>query len=58
MNARRVVPGAVLLLATFIGSGATASAQPSAPAGIPDLSGGWVRVGRADTGRPGAESTR
>ena len=44
MNARCVVVAAVLLLAAFIGSGATASGQQPASPGVPDLSGGWVRV--------------
>ena len=33
-----------LLLTAFIGSGGTAAGQQPAPAVVPDLSGGWVRV--------------
>jgi len=44
MNPRGVVVAVVLLLAAFIGSGGSATAQQSAPAGVPDLSGGWVRL--------------
>ena len=44
MNARRVVVTAVLLLSAFIGSGGMAVGQQSAPAGVPDLSDGWLRV--------------
>jgi hypothetical protein len=43
MTARRIVMAAVLLVA-FIGSRGTAVAQQPAPAGVPDLSGGWVRT--------------
>ena len=74
MNARRVVVAAVLLLAAFIGSGGTAAGQQPAPAVVPDLSGGWLRLdervgelrrdrceapaGRADGRRPGDGGTR
>jgi hypothetical protein len=52
MNARRVAVAAALLLAACIGSGRTAAGQPvdgaqgrqSAPARVPDISGGWLRV--------------
>ena len=44
MNTRRVVVAAVLLLVAFIGSGRTAGEQQPATAGVPDLSGGWLRL--------------
>ncbi len=44
MNACRVAVAAVLLLAAFIGSGGTAAGQQPAPAVVPDMSGGWLRL--------------
>ena len=44
MNARRIVVAAMLLLTAFIGSGGTAAGQQPAPAGVPDISDGWLRV--------------
>jgi hypothetical protein len=41
MTARHVVVAAILVLTTFIGSGAPAAAQQAA---VPDFSGGWLRV--------------
>jgi hypothetical protein len=43
MHARGLVVAAVLL-AAFVGSRGTAAGQQSAPAAIPDLSSGWVRL--------------
>jgi hypothetical protein len=43
MNARRVVRAAVLL-AVWTAFGGTATGQRPAPASVPDLSGGWLRL--------------
>jgi hypothetical protein len=43
MNGRRSVL-ATVLLAAFIGSGGTAADQRPAPALVPDISGGWLRL--------------
>jgi hypothetical protein len=43
INARGIVVAA-LLLAAFVTSSGTAAGQQAAPAAVPDLSGGWVRL--------------
>src|SRR5690242_15543407 len=43
MNAHRVVVAAVLLGAV-VAAGGSAAAQQNAPAAVPDLSGGWLRI--------------
>jgi hypothetical protein len=54
MNAARVGVVPMLLLAAFIGAGRGAAAQQPAPAGIPDISGGWLRL---DTGSGSFDGT-
>jgi len=44
MNARGIVVATMLLLAAFAASRGAAAGQQPAPAAVPDLSGGWVRV--------------
>jgi hypothetical protein len=44
MKACRVAVAPLLLLAALIGSGGTAEGQQPAPAVVPDMSGGWLRL--------------
>ena len=54
MHARGVALASALMLAAFVGSVGTAAGQQAAPAGIPDLSGGWLRL---DTGSGSFDGT-